>query len=63
MYSFVAKHTAAFWSQSFLNDLRRVYLNLIVDRPPHADFSEILSAYQNAKRRLILLDYDVSVEE
>jgi hypothetical protein len=60
MYSFVSKNTASFWSRSFLDDLRRVCSCLLTDRPPHIHLSDILSAYQNAKSRLLLFDYDVS---
>jgi hypothetical protein len=55
----VTKHTAAFWSRTFLDELRRTYSVLSTDRPPYLDFSMVLSAYKDAKCRLLLFDYDV----
>ena len=61
LYQFVVRHSAQFWAQSFITEIRSPKLrrNLSADTPP-LSLTSVVSAFRSAKRRLLLLDYDVS---
>lgn len=62
MYKHVTSHTASFWAHSFVTHLISVseQQSLQSHRTPALDTSILLKDYTNAKKRLLLFDYDVS---
>jgi hypothetical protein len=61
LYNYVQRHTAAFWSQSFIKELHiksaRHDQSIVT---PELDVDKVLMSYSNAKKRLLLFDYDVT---
>eukprot|EP00835_Amoeboradix_gromovi_P003538 NODE_238_length_13323_cov_0.463854.p2 type:complete len:648 gc:universal NODE_238_length_13323_cov_0.463854:7266-9209(+) len=59
LYRYVNKYTAAYWGQSFVNELRRV----IDETQTHGELkllkqSHVMSLFNNIGKKVILLDYD-----
>lgn len=58
MFSFVMRHTAAFWSATFLQDLRRATSSVKTSRAPLLKEDILQKSYHSATHRLLLFDYD-----
>ncbi|CAG8458650.1 2852_t:CDS:2 [Acaulospora morrowiae] len=60
LYRYINKYTAENWGTSFVNELKRVSKEYGITHKKilRFDFRKIAEAAKNAKRRVILLDYD-----
>jgi trehalose 6-phosphate synthase/phosphatase len=61
MQEVIMKNDVTTWAKNFLNDVEDARLQIIDSRPSmlgYDDKQEIFNAYREARKRLILLDYD-----
>ncbi|KAG5189692.1 hypothetical protein JKP88DRAFT_347649 [Tribonema minus] len=60
LYRYVSMHTACFWAKSFMQEFREVCdkRKKGIDKLPTLPIKEVRHAYAEAKRRLIISDYD-----
>ncbi|KAJ3013925.1 threalose-6-phosphate phosphatase [Thoreauomyces humboldtii] len=59
MYDHVASNTAAFWAASFVKELRAASAApSATNTTPLLDVSLVVERYKNAKKRLLMFDYD-----
>lgn len=60
LYSHVKKHTATFWSHSFIKELCiRSAMPEGSNETPELDVEKVIQGYLGAKKRLLMFDYDV----
>ncbi|KAJ3062689.1 threalose-6-phosphate phosphatase [Podochytrium sp. JEL0797] len=59
LYSYVLLRTAKFWARSFIKELRNwARIPDQMNPTPHLDFDLVCSKFTNAKKRMLLFDYD-----
>jgi len=59
LFRYVSTHTAGFWAALFMSEFRDVILTKrSTVKLPHLNISRVVSAYEKAKNRLIISDYD-----
>ncbi|KAL2919461.1 hypothetical protein HK105_201107 [Polyrhizophydium stewartii] len=59
LLDYVTSHTAQFWAESFIRELRATALIPDQQNPtPFIDVPLIIDRYQSSKKRLLLFDYD-----
>lgn len=59
LYSHVTSHTAQFWAESFAKELRKTALMPLQSDPtPFLDIRASSLVYKQARRRLLMFDYD-----
>jgi trehalose 6-phosphate synthase/phosphatase len=61
MHRRLQRYNVDFWAKEFLNELQRTFTEstqMITQRSIEKDRQFIIEAYQNAKKRVLLLDYD-----
>lgn len=59
LHRYVASHTASYWATAFLSDFAdTIHCKPAVSKLPPLNIKKVVTAYERAKKRLIISDYD-----